>query len=140
MSLETELKLQIEPRHLARLAAHPLLKRAAKGVTRKLHSVYYDTPELDLWGSGACLRVRRSGKHWLQTVKSGAAVAAGLHQRHEFETTLAAPFPDFENIQSSEAAAYFSSPGLRERLQPVVVTEFTRTSRELTPADGVAIE
>jgi|KBSMisStandDraft_5_1062788.scaffolds.fasta_scaffold05764_2 inorganic triphosphatase YgiF len=140
MSLEIELKLQIEPRYLARLAAHPLLKRAAKRVTRKLYSVYYDTPDLDLWQAGVSLRVRRSGRQWLQTVKSGGAVTAGLHQQHEFETPLAAPFPDFEGIQTSEAAVFFSPPELRERLQPVVVTEFTRTSSELTPAGGVAIE
>jgi len=140
MSLETELKLQIEPRHFARLAAHPLLKSAAGRATRRLYSVYYDTSDLDLWRAGVTLRLRRSGRHWVQTVKSGGGIAAGLHQRQEIETALTAQLPDFESLQTSEVAAHFSAPGLRARLKPLIVTVFTRTSCLLRPADGVAIE
>jgi triphosphatase len=140
MPIETELKLQIEPRHLARLADHPLLKRAARRVTRKLYSVYYDTPGLDLWRAGVTLRLRRSGKHWTQTVKSGGSAAGGLHQRSEFESAITAPLPDFDALAASDAAAYFSAPELRLQLKPLIVMEFTRVSAMLAPADGVAIE
>ena len=139
-SLETELKLQIEPRDFARLAAHPLLKGAAGRVTRKLYSVYYDTADLDLWRAGMTLRLRRSGKQWVQTVKSGGGVIAGLHQRQEFETALTTPLPDFERLQTSAVAAHFASHELRAQLKPLIVTDFTRTSWLLKPAAGVAIE
>lgn len=140
MSLETELKLQIEPRQFARLAAHPLLSGAANRVTRRLYSVYYDTADLDLWRAGVSLRLRRSGKRWLQTVKCGGGVAAGLHQRQEFETALTTPLPDFASLESSAVASHFASLELRAQLKPLIVTDFTRTSCLLKPAGGVAIE
>ena len=139
MPLETELKLQIDPRHLARLRGHPLFKRATRRASRRLHSVYYDTPDLDLWRAGVTLRLRRTSGRWVQTIKGGGTVAAGLHQRHEFETAITAPFPDFSAI-GGELAAHFASPQLRACLKPMIVTEFTRFSSMLAPAPGVAIE
>jgi len=138
--LETELKLQIDPRHIARLRGHPLFKHATHRISRKLHSVYYDTPDLDLWRAGITLRLRRMAGCWTQTVKGGGTVAAGLHQRHESEIGITAPFPDFSAIGNDELAAHFASPQLRAHLQPMIVTEFTRTSCVLTPAEGVAME
>lgn len=139
MPLETELKLQIDPRHIARLCGHPLFKHATRRLSRKLHSVYYDTPDLDLWRAGVTLRLRRIAGNWVQTIKEGGTVAAGLHQQHEFETAITAPFPDFSAI-GGELAAHFASPELRAQLKPMIVTEFTRISSMLAPIPGVAIE
>ncbi|MEK7874947.1 MAG: CHAD domain-containing protein [Pseudomonadota bacterium] len=140
MSIETELKLQIDPRHIARLRGHPLFKRATRRLSHKLYSVYYDTPDLDLWHAGITLRLRRTAGRWVQTIKGGGTVAAGLHQRHEFETGITTPIPDFSAIGSGELAAHFASPQLRARLKPMIVTEFTRVSSMLAPAPGVTIE
>ena len=139
MPLETELKLQVDPRHIARLRGHPLFKHATRRASGKLHSVYYDTPDLDLWRAGVTLRLRRVAGRWVQTIKGGGTVAAGLHQRHESETGIAAPVPDFSAI-GGEFAAHFASPELRARLKPMIVTEFTRVSSIMAPAPGVAIE
>ena len=138
MPLETELKLQIDPRHIARLRGHPLFKHATRRASRKLHSVI-TTPDLDLWRAGVTLRLRRTSGQWVQTIKGGGTVAAGLHQRHEFETALTTPVPDFSAI-GGELAAHFASSQLRARLKPMIVTEFTRFSSLLAPAPGVAIE
>ena len=140
MPLETELKLHIDPRHIARLRGHPLFKQATRRISRKLYSVYYDTPDLDLWRAGVTLRLRRISGRWVQTVKGGGTVAAGLHQRREFESAITAPFPDFSAIGDGELAAHFASPRLRAHLKPMIVTEFTRISSMLAPANGVAIE
>jgi triphosphatase len=140
MSLETGLRLQIDPRHVARLAGHPLLRRATRRATRKLYCVYYDTPGLDLWRAGVTLRLLRSGKHWIQTVSSGGSVAAGLHQQRVIETAIATPLPDFNALDASDVAAHFSSLELRAELKPLMVADFTRSSCMLAPADGVAIE
>ena len=140
MPTETELKLQLAPRHLARLREHPLLKRAREHATRQLYSVYYDTPGLDLWRAGIALRLRRVGERWVQTIKGGGNAAGGLHQRDEFETEISAPFPDFAVLGQTAMAAHFASPALRAQLKPLIVTEFTRTSCVLTPAAGAAIE
>lgn len=140
MPLETELKLRIDPRHFMRLAAHPLFKQATQRARRKLYSVYYDTPDLVLWRAGVTLRLRRSGRQWIQTVKCGGSVVAGLHQRLEFETPIATQLPDFDALDTSEVAAHFSSLELRAQLKPLIVTEFTRASCMLTPSDSVEIE
>lgn len=132
MAVETELKLRIAPEQLARLKRHPLLKehQVTPPVARRLHNIYYDTPKLELHKAEMALRLRRAGRQWLQTLKGGGSVKAGMHQRNEWEVPV------------SRAALDFSSPGvseweehlplsLRKRLQPVFVTDFSRTSRML---------
>ena len=138
MAIETELKLRIAPEHLDRLKRHPLLKTLAttRATTRKLHSIYYDTPELDLHQRAMALRLRRVGKQWLQTLKGGGEVQAGLHQRNEWEAPVAAEALDFEALKASGARL---PQGVRKKLQPVFVTDFSRTSRMLT-FEGAEIE
>lgn len=140
MPLETELKLSIAPADVGRLLRHKLVKAGADRARRRLYSVYYDTPNLDLWRAGATLRLRRDGRRWVQTVKSGGGVSAGLHERHEFESPVASPAPDFAALEASDVAAHFSSHELRARLKPSIVTDFTRTSCLVSPAAGVVIE
>ena len=137
---ETELKLRVPPEAARRIRAHPLLRGRVRPVVRKLHSIYFDTPGLDLWQQGVALRLRRSGGHWLQTVKGGGTVQAGLHERVEIETEVAGPYPDCTRIAEGALTRIFASRELRAQLKPVFVTEFSRSSRliELTP--GVAVE
>jgi len=78
---EIELKLLVPPDAVRRLAAHRLLRGRTRPARRRLYSIYYDTPALDLWRQGIALRVRREGRRWLQTVKSGGGVQGGLYQR-----------------------------------------------------------
>ena len=139
MPVEIELKLRLDPRHVARLRKHPLLKRGVHHVSRKLYTIYYDTPDLELWRAGIALRLRRTGTRWIQTIKGGGSVVAGLHQRDEFETEVAAPFPDVGAIGGA-LAEHFASLKLRARLKPLFVTEFTRARWTLAPAPGVEIE
>jgi len=139
MSVETELKLRITPEHLNRLRRHPLLKTLAtsRAATRKLYSIYYDTPDLDLHHSAMALRLRRVGKQWLQTMKGGGGVQAGLHQRNEWETPVGAGALDFEALKASGGKRL--PPALRKKLQPLFVTDFSRTTRMLA-FNGALIE
>ena len=61
MAHEVELKLRIRARDVARLRRHPALTAysEASPVTRKLTSIYYDTPTLALLDRELSLRVRR---------------------------------------------------------------------------------
>jgi len=140
MPVETELKLQMDPRHIARLRRHALFKRARRLAPQRLHSVYYDTPDLKLWRAGVALRLRREGTRWMQTVKGGGRVVAGLHQRQETEARVAGPAPDFDAIADPALARHFASHKLRKQLRPVVATEFARSRYLLKPAAGVVIE
>ena len=84
--IEAELKIALDPAGMARLLRHPALPglRLAPRQTRQLISVYYDTEAHALAAAGIALRLRRSGRRWVQTVKrrSGAAAGmeAGVHQ------------------------------------------------------------
>lgn len=132
MAVETELKLRIAPEQLARLKRHALLKahQVTRPGTRRLYNIYYDTPKLDLHRKEMALRLRRSGRQWLQTLKGGGSVKAGLHQRNEWEVPVSGPALDFSMPQASEWKEYLP-PSMRKKLQPVFVTDFIRSSRML---------
>ena len=137
MAVETELKLRIAPEQLARLKRHPLLKKhqVTRPATRRLHNIYYDTPKLELHKSAMALRLRRAGRQWLQTLKGGGSVKAGMHQRNEWEIPVSRAALDFsllENAGPQTAEWEEHLPlRLRKKLQPVFVTDFSRTSRML---------
>ncbi|MBY0576301.1 MAG: CHAD domain-containing protein [Gallionellaceae bacterium] len=132
MAVETELKLRIAPEQLARLKRHPLLKmhQVTRPVTRRLYNIYYDTPKLELHRAAMALRLRRAGRQWLQTLKGGGEVKAGMHQRNEWEVPVRRAALDFSMPDAAEWDEYLPLP-LRKKLQPVFVTDFSRNSRML---------
>jgi len=129
MPIETELKLRITPSDLARLRRHALLRahRTAPPLTRRLHNIYYDTPDLDLHKSGMALRLRRAGRQWLQTLKGGGSAQAGLHRRSEWEMPVSRAALDFSQPGAAEWDEYLPH-AMRGRLQPLFVTDFSRTT------------
>lgn len=139
MATETELKLRIAPEHMARLKRHPFLRELSKerAVTRKLYSIYFDTPDLQLHRAEMALRLRRVGQQWLQTLKGGGAVQAGLHLRNEWETPVAGEQLDFPALEAE--GAYPLSAGLRKKVRSLFVTDFTRSIR-MVQFEGALIE
>lgn len=142
MPNELELKLRLAPQHLKRLSRHPLVAGLAhdKPILRKLHSTYYDTPDLALWDAGYALRVRRVAGRWVQTVKGEGRMAAGLHERREWEAEVAGQAPDLTKLTDPALSKILASPGVREALIPVFTTEFRRTARNLRFSDGSEAE
>ena len=145
--MEIELKLLLDPADVNRFRRHPLLKKHAvnKPQSRQLDSVYFDTPELYLKQNHTALRVRRVGKRLIQTCKSGGQVAAGLHQRPEWESEVSGATPDLPALlglieSGSAVAGLMSAPALAERLQPVFATRFRRTTWLLRLPSGAEIE
>ncbi|MCX7627706.1 MAG: CYTH and CHAD domain-containing protein [Methylophilaceae bacterium] len=139
---EVELKLRIARADSPRLRHHPAITTAAMGkpITRKLTSIYYDTPDLRLLDSGISLRVRRMAGHWFQSLKAGGYVLAGLHQRKEWEDMIATEHPDFTRILDPELARLFADQSLRDALKPLFRTEVQRTEWQLVYDDGARIE
>ena len=80
---EIELKLLAPQGALERLREMPLIVQHARnrGAFRRLETVYYDTPELLLFHHGMSLRVRRSGKHFIQTLKLLPRIGQPLTRR-----------------------------------------------------------
>lgn len=98
---EMELKFEIAAPALARLRKHPALSDRAEST--RLRSVYFDTPDHALRDAGLSLRVRKSGGRFIQTVK--ACAGAGIIERHEWETDIAAQDPDLAALAQTPAAA-----------------------------------
>jgi len=142
MTAEIELKLLIDPADVLKLRRMPALKTwsTARPVSRKLITTYYDTPDLALWHAGVTLRVRRVGRGWIQTIKGGDAAHTGLHQRMEWESPVVCSTPDLSKITDHALFQLFSHHALRDRLQPVFITGFRRTSWLLSFAEGDEIE
>ncbi len=130
MAIETELKLHITSANLARLKRHPFLRglSCSRARTQKLYSIYYDTHDLALRDHAMALRLRRVGRQFVQTLKGGGQVSAGLHQRNEWETPVATEQLDFDALK---ACGGVLPHGVRSRLQPVFVTDFSRNLRTL---------
>lgn len=144
--MEIELKLSLDPADAASFRRHPLLKQhaCAKPRSQQLTTIYFDTPDLYLRRHRAALRVRRVGPAWLQTLKGGGQVAAGLHQREEWESGVDGPHPDLAALRDlvgrSAWAKVLSASGLAERLIPIFTTRFRRTIWPLRLADGAEVE
>jgi inorganic triphosphatase YgiF len=142
MAVETELKLLLPPERIAGLGRVPAVAAATRGrpVSRRVHTVYYDTPERDLARHGMALRLRRAGARWIQTLKTEGRVRGGLHERGEHDAPAAAQLLNFVALAASPAAELLGDPRVRARLQPVFVTDFRRTSRMVDIGAGALAE
>lgn len=138
MAVETELKLHIAPEHLERLRRHSFLKQISSGraVTRTLRNIYFDTPDLSLHAHEMALRLRHAGNLWLQTLKGGGGMEAGLHSRNEWETAVAGEALD---LPALKAAGGKLPSGVGKQLQAIFSTDFSRFVRQVQ-YDGAEIE
>lgn len=123
MSIETELKLYIDPKYIRQFLDHPLLK-STTCITQDLYNIYYDTSEHDLLRSGVGLRVRRIGDKWIQTMKTANKAVDGLHQRQEWEKEINSEVPEYDKFP----------------VLPLFTTNFQRMKWDLVFDDGSEIE
>jgi triphosphatase len=125
---ELELKLEVPADSLARLTRSSLLRAAGekscKPSTRV--SVYFDTAKLKLRNKGLSLRVRRTGRRHVQTIKQDAGASAALLARHEWERDIAGGQPDLDAARDTALAPLLSKK-LRRNLKPVFETHVRRT-------------
>lgn len=130
---EIELKLRIAELDTQTLFKHPSIQKnlVSPPQTRRLVSVYYDTPSLQLLDAGISLRVRSMSGGWFQAVKSTGSSMAGLHQRMEWEDIISGPEPDFSKITEPTLAAIFADLELRQALKPMFTTDVRRTEWQL---------
>ncbi len=141
-AIEIELKLSIGAEDARRLGRLPSIRLSSRGRarTRRLHSVYYDTPTFELRRDGVALRLRRDGKRWIQTLKGAGEVQGGLHLRQEQDTPVPAQILNYPALAASGASPVLSDPALRAQLYPVFTTDFRRTSRNLELVPGTHVE
>ena len=138
MATETELKLRITPDAAAALVRHPALKSLKRARSRAAHltSTYYDTADGALAAAGVALRLRRDGRHWVQTIKGATiSTAGGLSARPEFEWPVSGPRLDplrFATTPFRRALGKAEQRGLAPRF----TTDITRTTIPLTFPDS----
>lgn len=138
MAEEVELKLTLAEKEQQRFLRHPLLKQAVHRQTETLDNIYYDTPDLALRRHGIALRLRRQGRHWLQTVKLAGTAAAGLASRPEWEVPYANRF-DFSAITEKKVRTWLQRPRLLAQLAPIFETRFQRQTWRFTAAPGAVL-
>jgi inorganic triphosphatase YgiF len=137
VSREIELKLAFDPAHASRLKRH--LARTLGPQTRpsrKLVSVYFDTPEFRLRDAGLSLRVRRVGRRTVQTLKSTNSGAAGLFDRGEWEQQIARPQPDLSVVAETPFAPLLEDSDAQS-LRPVFETRIRRALYHAHAGDSV---
>lgn len=140
---EIELKLELDP-----VAQEDIKKsgaiagfNASRAVTKTLQSIYFDTPDQVLRAAKISLRVRKSGRSWVQTAKLGTGVMGGLSSPVEAEHPVKGRALDFSVIEDA---------GIRTKLEAILAntpvaecfeTVMKRTARQLTrEEDGTHIE
>lgn len=135
-STETELKLAMDVAHLPRvprlaaIAAH----KTGKGRHKTLISTYYDTPARELRQAGVSLRLRQSGRDWLQTVKTDGLRASGLFERGEWEIPAPLGQLHLPHLLATNLEV-FRQDGLVERLIPLFSTRVERSLYQLSAAE-----
>jgi triphosphatase len=135
--MEIELKLSLPATAIDALKADPLLAKARK-TRKRLDNIYFDTPDRALAQARIGLRLRKDGRRWLQTVKSGGSAQAGLHQREEIEFAVSGKALEWAPLAGTKVEAVLEP--IRQQLCARFRTLFTRDIRRLTGPSGAKIE
>jgi inorganic triphosphatase YgiF len=134
---EIELKLLVPQGILENLREMPVIVQHARnrGVIRWLETVYYDTPERTLFQCGMSLRVRRSGKHFIQTLKLLPDVTRPLARR-QWEMPIDGMTPDLARLPAAEIGDPVTTLA-SGALGPVFTTKVRRHARQLDLPDAL---
>ncbi|MEX1058336.1 MAG: CYTH domain-containing protein [Natronospirillum sp.] len=123
MSDEIELKLLVAPGAIATLLALPELSALASSCFPLLNR-YFDTPDRALSQAGIALRLRYQHGHWLQTLKSRGRACDGLHQRDEWEMSVAGEALEWDRLPTEALPENLSTDQVFELFE----TNFERST------------
>ena len=133
---EVELKLELPPEaHAAFRRLAPLAR--GKPRSAQLHALYFDTPDFELRRREMALRLRRSGRRWVQTLKAGRSGVGGLHAREEREVERPEPSLDLALLAGTPIDAATGAAG---RLDEIFQVNVRRTTWELEVSPGNRVE
>jgi triphosphatase len=133
---EIELKLLAPQDILEKLSEMPVIVQHARnrGVVRRLETVYYDTPDGALFQRGMSLRVRHSGKHFVQTLKLRPEIGQPLARR-QWETPVDGMAPDLARLPAAEIGDPVTTLA-PDALVPAFATRVRRHARQLDLPDA----
>jgi triphosphatase len=132
---EIELKLLAPQGSLEKLRELPVILQHARnrGAFHRLKTVYYDTPERLLFQNGMSLRVRRSGKHFIQTLKLLPNSGQPL-MRRQWEGPVDGVTPDLARLPADVGDPMTTLTN--DALVPVFATKVRRHVRQLDLPDA----
>lgn len=133
---EIELKLEVDPKDVARLKRRLSQLSVTKPLARTLVSAYFDTARWVLREHRLSLRVRRIGHQYVQTVKSAAGPAAGLYDRAEWEHPTHGPKPELSWAAETALGSLLHGE-LAGSLRPLFETRVRRTEYRLARSGAV---
>jgi triphosphatase len=139
MDIENEIKFEVSPRDLQKIAATRILQRndGQPAKQKYLVSTYFDTPKQKLRQNGLSLRIRHVGKKRLQTIKT---TSDGItFRRGEWERKLDNDEPDLRAARGT-ALHPLVSKKLKRDLKPIFATHVHRTVIPLRPRNGSRVE
>ncbi len=139
---EIELKIALDRVQFAALKRAPVISELAEsaGVTRTLHNIYFDTPDLALRDAGIALRLRRENRRWTQTVKRKTApIEAGLSTPLEDECAVRGQNLNLSLIEDDDLREEVIGLA-RAGLEPISITHFRRQRLVLRAPGGGLVE
>ncbi len=139
---EIELKIELSANALDRLKSLALPKgySATKPKSQVLRSIYFDTDRQALKQAKWSLRVRKAGRDWIQTVKSGTGVTGGLSKPREFEAKVSGPSLDLGKIGDTDLRNELETLTDGRDLTPQFETVIRRNLRHISDGNGCDIE
>jgi triphosphatase len=135
MGIETEIKFEVSPGDLQKLAASRSLRPSDGQLVEHRHlvSTYFDTPKHVLKRHGISLRVRHAGKKRIQTIKTASNGVAV--ERGEWEKRIDGDEPDLRAARGTPLQRLLSKR-LKRDLDAVFSTHVHRTLVPLRPGNS----
>ena len=131
MAEEVELKLAVTPEAAAAIEGSGLLPGEALCVRQS--SIYFDTADRALARTGSSLRIRKTGRKRVQTIKLAGASTAGLFARSEWER----PVKDDKPILDADTPLLAILDGDVDAIAPVFNVEMNRRIWTIVADDAV---
>lgn len=127
---EIELKLQAPPAALRDILESKFVGSISMGnvSTRRLVSIYFDTPRHTYRKDGIALRVRRLPDGYEQTVKAPVPGAAGLQTYREWNSRVPDCVPVIAAVDDPEVRSILSLGNRHKRLVPLFTTDVERNT------------
>jgi len=127
---------------MPKLLRHPALRPLRRGRTRTAHtsSTYFDTPDFRLQRDGVVLRVRQTGRRWVQTLKGPPQASGGLHARAEYEWPVEGPKIDMSPLAATPWKKLVAKAEQDRGLVAFCTTEVERKTLDLEFPDGTVAQ
>jgi triphosphatase len=136
---ETELKLQLVPKHIGWFRRSSALSKAVCTEV-DIDNVYFDTADRLLQRDHMALRVRQIGRRWLQTLKVEGKGSGAVSRRGEWETPArmlrGQGRLDLGRLSESPLPDLLARQKVKAVLQPVFRTRARRTQWIIERADA----